>query len=86
MQREKLVLKAEGQQVPGKPKEKVSNVVVEVDMLDSEKEPSRTQHVKVARGGARMWTGYGSELPCRRLDRASLRGGSWIETVPSRST
>ena len=47
----KLVLKGEGLQVPGKPKEEVGSVLVEVDMLDSEKEPSRSQHAKVGRGG-----------------------------------
>ena len=47
----KLTLNADGQHLPGKPKDKVTGVVVEVDMLDSEKTPHRTPAAKVGSRG-----------------------------------
>ena len=50
----KLILNADGQHLPinrGRRKEKVTSVVVEVDMLDSEKTPQRTAAITLGRTG-----------------------------------
>ena len=55
MKMTKLTLNADGQHLPGKPKDKVTGIVVEVDMLDSEKTPHRTAEVSLtSRGEAQL--------------------------------